>query len=122
MGRQHLTALVAGLVLAAPSVAAAQSAGDNQYEDPFAGPQQEQPQQPAQPQPEQPATPAQSAPQGSDVAVQAPVVPGETAVAQPGAVAELPRTGPRLVTLLVSGLALLAAGSWLARRTAHARR
>src|SRR5215211_8220414 len=104
---------VAGVLLAlTPAAAGAQSAGDEQYEDPFAN---QQPQAQATPAPaadpaEETATPAPGA-----QATPAPATPAPAAAAQPAAgaapaQAELPRTGgdARLTALL--GLGLLSAG------------
>ena len=84
-----------------PAAAYAQSAGDEQYEDPFGD---EQPQSQATPAPTQApaAEPAQSEP--------APAAPAQPAPAPAAAPAQLPRTGgdARLPALL--GLFLLSAG------------
>jgi uncharacterized surface anchored protein len=94
-----------------PAAAAAQSAGDEQYEDPFGD---EQPQAQATPAPAQ--APAAQAP--TTPAPATPATPTQPATS-PSAQAELPRTGgdARLPALL--GLALLSAGVAL---RAHARR
>ncbi|MBN1529345.1 MAG: LPXTG cell wall anchor domain-containing protein [Thermoleophilaceae bacterium] len=116
MGRHHLTALVAGLVLVVPSSALAQSAGDNQYEDPFAG--SERPQQPGDDvAPSQTGTeaPDTSVPTASTQAGTA-AVPTDTA---PGA--ELPRTGEEPVWWLLAGLVAVASGWALHRRLAPGR-
>jgi LPXTG-motif cell wall-anchored protein len=102
--------VVAGALLALlPSAAAAQSAGDEQYSDPFGGKDQTQAQ--ATPAPVAPTTPAPAA-----QPAQAPTTPAPAAPAQPGAQAQLPRTGAdaRLPALL--GLALLSAGVALRAR------
>jgi LPXTG-motif cell wall-anchored protein len=107
--------VVAGALLALlPSAAAAQSAGDEQYSDPFAG---DKDQTQAQATPAPTAAPAPAA-----QPTQAPTTPAPAAQTQPAPTAaqpQLPRTGAdaRLPALL--GLALLSAG--LALR-AHARR
>jgi LPXTG-motif cell wall-anchored protein len=93
-----------------PAGAAAQSAGDDQYQDPFAD-------EPAQEAPAAPpaATPAPAAPAQAP-ASEAPV----TAAAAPqAAAAQLPRTGGEAWLLALVGLALLSAGVAL---RAHARR
>jgi LPXTG-motif cell wall-anchored protein len=104
--------VVAGALLALlPSAAAAQSAGDEQYSDPFGGKDQTQAQ--ATPAPVAPTTPAPAA-----QPAQAPTTPAPAAPAQPApaAPAQLPRTGAdaRLPALL--GLALLSAGVALRAR------
>jgi LPXTG-motif cell wall-anchored protein len=111
--------IVAGAVLALlPSAAAAQSAGDEQYSDPFAG-GKDQTQAQATPAPTAAPAPAPAA-----QPAQAPTTPAPAAQTQPAPNAaqpqpQLPRTGAdaRLPALL--GLALLSVG--LALR-AHARR
>jgi hypothetical protein len=93
-----------------PAAASAQSAGDEQYEDPFGD---EQPQSQATPAPAPAAEPTQSE------ATPAPAAPAQPAPAPAAAPAQLPRTGgdARLPGLL--GLVLLSAGVAL---RAHARR
>jgi hypothetical protein len=104
--RRRLTVLAAvvALIAAAPAPvpALAQSAGDEQYEDPFAGQdpggsdddtQQEQQQTPA---------PAQPTPESST-----PATPAATPASQQ---AELPRTGLDAVPLLAIGAVLLGSG------------
>jgi LPXTG-motif cell wall-anchored protein len=102
--------VVAGILLALlPSAAAAQSAGDEQYQDPFAD----------EPTQEAPAAPPSSAPAVPAAPAPAPASAPAAASASQGATAELPRTGAETWLLALAGLALLAAG--LALR-AHARR
>jgi len=93
-----------------PASAAAQSAGDEQYEDPF-GEEQSQATPTATP---APAEPAQSAP-----AQPAPAQPAPAPAAAPAQAAQLPRTGSDAVLPGVLGLILLAAGVAL---RAHVRR
>jgi hypothetical protein len=104
-----LTALVV------PSAAFGQSAGDEQYTDPFGGdePQQAQPQQPEPQQPEapagtieQPAAPAPSEGGGGEVAAE-PAQPTDPS---------LPVTGLPALTLLAVGAGMLAAGLAVRRR------
>jgi hypothetical protein len=116
--RRSLCVAVAGLTLL-PASAGAQSAGDEQYQDPFGD---QQPQAQATPAPA--ANPAQATATPAPVAQAAPATPAPAAAAQPAAgaapaQAELPRTGgdARLAALL--GLGLLSAGVAL---RAHARR
>ena len=96
-----------------PSAAAAQSAGDEQYEDPFADePAQQAPAStPAPAAPATPAAPAEPAP--------AAAAPAAVAAAPQGSAAQLPRTGGQAWLLTLAGLALLSAGVAL---RAHARR
>jgi hypothetical protein len=104
--RRRLAALVATALLAAPAPALAQSAGDEQYEDPFAGENQSQPEPTATPAPPEPA-PATTAPAPeptAEPAVQAPA-------AQPASQQQqLPRTGLDAVPILGAGAVLLAGG------------
>jgi hypothetical protein len=116
--RRSLCVAVAGLTLL-PASAGAQSAGDEQYQDPF-GDQPAQANPTAAPAPAAPATQAQA----TATATPSPAAPPPEAAAQPAAgaapaQAELPRTGgdARLAALL--GLGLLSAGVGL---RAHARR
>jgi LPXTG-motif cell wall-anchored protein len=101
-----------------PAAAAAQSAGDNQYEDPFGS-------QPAQSKPAStpaPATPAPAAAtQAQAQATAAPAAPSQPAAASaaPAQAAQLPRTGEDARWPALLGLVLLAAGVAL---RAHARR
>jgi LPXTG-motif cell wall-anchored protein len=110
--------VVAGAVLALlPSAAAAQSAGDEQYSDPFGG-GKDQTQAQATPAPAATAAPAPAA-----EPAQAPAAPAPAAATQPapaGAQAQLPRTGaaPWLPALL--GMVLLAAGVALRARARRA--
>ncbi len=95
-------------MLLAPASAAAQSAGDDQYQDPFGGEDQGQTepeatpappaQEPAAPPPAEPAAPAPSA--APDAAPAAP------ATAQP----QLPYTGLDAGAILLIGTVLLAGG------------
>jgi hypothetical protein len=106
------TLAVAGTLLALlPASAAAQSAGDEQYEDPFdSGGQQEQPSEPqatATPAPAAPAAPAQT---------QAPAQPAPSAAAAPAQAAQLPRTGWDAAIPGVLGLVLVSAGVALRAR------
>jgi LPXTG-motif cell wall-anchored protein len=111
-----LAALVAALALAVPAPALAQSAGDDQYQDPFGGDSGESatptptPAAPSATTPA-PATPAPAAPAPSASASQAPAP-----AAQPAA--ELPYTGsPADAGLLAgAGVLLLAGGIGLRMR------
>ena len=114
--RRRLAALIAAGLLAAPAPALGQSAGDDQYEDPFAGgDQQEQPSpdtpvddgggaQPA-PAPAEPA-PAPAA-TGQEPAV-APAAP-ESGPAT-GSQEQLPSTGAETGAVLLAGTILLVGG------------
>jgi hypothetical protein len=104
--RRRLAALTAAALLAAPSAALGQSAGDEQYEDPFAGDEQSQPQSQ---EPEPTATPAPQEPAPEPTA---PAPVPETAPSpEPGAEpAELPRTGLDAGPVIAVGAVLLAGG------------
>jgi LPXTG-motif cell wall-anchored protein len=99
--------LIAVLFALLPAGALAQSAGDEQYEDPFAD-------EPAQ---EAPAAPPASTP--APAAPAAPATAGQAPAAPQAAAAQLPRTGAETWLLALAGLALLCAGATL---RAHARR
>jgi LPXTG-motif cell wall-anchored protein len=104
--------VAAALCALLPAGAAAQSAGDEQYQDPFAD-------EPAQEAPA--ATPAPAAPAPAAPPAQAPAseAPATAAAAPQAAAAQLPRTGGEAWLLALAGLALLSAGVAL---RAHARR
>jgi LPXTG-motif cell wall-anchored protein len=104
MDRRRLAALTAALVLAVPGAAFAQSAGDEQYEDPFGG-DQEQP----EPTPEPTAAPDSSSDTGGETAQAAPA-PAPTAPEATAAQAQLPRTGADAGLLALSGVVLLGSG------------
>jgi len=106
--------LAAAALLAAPAPALAQSAGDEQYEDPFGGEQQQEqtggnqePESTPAPTPAPTAEPAPAtpAPSGTEPAP-APAPTTATAVPQ----AELPRTGFDAALLVAAGAVLLAGG------------
>lgn len=106
----RLLALVLVLSLGIPAAALAQSAGDEQYSDPF---QEESSNQNGQA--DQGAdTPAQEDPQPTEVAPAQDSQPSDSAA--PGAQA-LPHTGLPALWIALSGAALLGAGIGL-RRTA----
>jgi LPXTG-motif cell wall-anchored protein len=109
--RLTLLALLCGLLLA-PAAAVAQSAGDDQYADPFGDEEQQQAQSTPAPAAPAPAAPA-TTPAPSGGAAQAPTA------AAPGAAPTLPRTGHGALVAALAGVALIASG--LALR-AHARR
>ena len=104
---------VAAVLLALmPAAAAAQSAGDEQYEDPF-------PDEQAQATPT--ATPAPAAP-AQATATPAPAQPeaAPTAVAPAPAAAQLPRSGADAALPALLGVILLAAGMALRVRVRQA--
>ncbi len=107
MVRARIPALATALALAVPGPALAQSAGDDQYQDPFAGEDQAQSQggsseQPSATEPAAPAAPAataQPAPGGSG-----------SDPAAPAAERRLPYTGADAGAVLLAGTILLAGG------------
>jgi hypothetical protein len=133
MSRALIALVMAVTLLAAPALAYAQSAGDEQYVDPFqggeGGGQQEPsppPEQPAEPAPTAPAEPAPTAPAEPAPAAPAEPAPGGngTAEAAPAPEAEaaeatsptLPRTGAPVVLLAAIGYGLLLAGIAIRRK------
>jgi hypothetical protein len=119
--RPHALLIIALLAaLAVPGAAFGQSAGDEQYSDPFAGEDQQQqqnqqpPQQEQQPAP-QPAAPAEpveqpAAPAPSDSSAEAAAAPAQSS--DPS----LPVTGLPALTLLALGAGMLASGLLVRRR------
>jgi LPXTG-motif cell wall-anchored protein len=102
---RRLAAIAAAAFMAAPAPALAQSAGDEQYEDPFAGEDQ------SQSQPEPTATPAPTEPAPEEPAPDEPAPAAE----QPAPAAtqqqtELPRTGLDAVPIVAAGALLLGGG------------
>jgi LPXTG-motif cell wall-anchored protein len=103
--------LVAALALCAPASALAQSAGDDQYRDPFAGKGQEQGE-------------TESGGAGEDgagtTAPAPPAAPTDSTAVEPTATVAgtLPRTGAESGWVALAGLLLMAAGAGL-RRTAR---
>jgi len=113
MHRALAALLTVAALLALPAAALAQSAGDEQYVDPFQGGQE----QPAQPPQEAPAAPTEPAP--AEPAPAAPATPSATgdvtaAPAQTEA-PTLPRTGLPVVLILSAGYMLMLAGVALRR-------
>jgi hypothetical protein len=100
-----------------PAAAAAQSAGDEQYEDPFGDQQPTQAKPTATPAPAAPATQAQAT---STPAPAAPAPAAPAAVAAAPAQAELPRTGGDARPPALLGLVLLSAGVALRARARRA--
>ena len=107
--RQSLSIVVAVVFLAVPAGAFAQSAGDEQYTDPFGQQEQGTTEQPATP---PSGTTAEPAPGGDGTAEPAPS--SESAqTASP----TLPRTGAPGVLFAAAGYALLLAGVAIRRQT-----
>ena len=112
--QRTLTALMLAVaVLAAPAAALAQSAGDDQYVDPFQGDDGGGQQGAQEPQPEQPAPPGEDA--GQVVGQQA--APAQEAAPEQEAAPTLPRTGLPVLLLASAGYALLLAGIAIRRQT-----
>ena len=115
--RPLLPIVALAALFAFPSTSLGQSAGDEQYTDPFG--QEEpaaQPQDPASGQPEeqpaeQPASPAEPAPGGNGTAEAAPTAEP----AQEGS-STLPRTGFHVLLVAAIGYALLLAGTAIRRK------
>jgi hypothetical protein len=104
--RRTLAALVTALALAVPATAAAQSAGDNQYQDPFGGNSGAS----ATPTPSAPGTPSAPAPAAPAPAPAASSTPQAAASAQSRST--LPYTGSPVAAGLLAalGATLLASG------------
>jgi hypothetical protein len=113
MDRALVALLAVVALLAIPGAALAQSAGDEQYVDPFQGGEQ----QPSEAPQEAPAAPTEPAP--AEPAPAAPATPseqGEVTVAPTQTEAPtLPRTGFPALLFLSAGYALLLAGVALRR-------
>jgi polygalacturonase len=110
---RRVAALAAALALLAPATAFAQSAGDEQYQDPFGGDEQEQSQEPD--------TSTSSGDDQGTTTTQAPAPTSApeatTAQAAPAAAAaQLPRTGGDVVLPAVAGFWLLLGGVALRAR------
>jgi LPXTG-motif cell wall-anchored protein len=110
--RRLVTLLIAASLLALPCSALAQSAGDEQYADPFG-----QVEKPNNGQGQQSEAPAQAAPAPAAPAqAAAPTTAADTAAAsQETAGATLPRTGVDTVFFVVMGATLLLAGATIRR-------
>jgi LPXTG-motif cell wall-anchored protein len=109
--RRRLAALVAAGLLAAPASALGQSAGDDQYEDPFAGEDQQE-----QPSPDTPVSSDDSEAPAPAPAEPAPAATGQEPAPAPAAesgqapAAQLPNTGADAGAVLFAGTILLAGG------------
>ena len=113
MHRALAALLAVAALLALPAAALAQSAGDEQYVDPFQGGQE----QPAQPPQEAPAQPTEPAPvEPAPAAPATPSTEGEVTAAPAQTEAPtLSRTGLPVVLILSAGYALMLAGVALRR-------
>jgi hypothetical protein len=113
MPRPRLLALIAALALAAPSSAFAQSAGDEQYQDPFGGDDQQQSSGDQGSSSGSAGTTAQAAPTPTPAPATA---PSATAAQSTPAAQQLPRTGGDPITPAVAGFWLLLGGVALRAR------
>jgi hypothetical protein len=93
-----------------PAAAAAQSAGDEQYQDPFGSDDQQQSE------PQATATPAPAAPAQAPAATAAPAQSAPAAAAAPAQSGQLPRTGWDAAVPGVLGLVFVSAGVALRAR------
>jgi hypothetical protein len=108
--RRLVTVLAAVCLLALPSAALAQNAGDEQYNDPFSGVDENAEPQDNGSSEEPAATPAPA--QTSDAPAGT-----ESESTQETAAPALPRTGLPVLILAAGGALLLAGGTTLRRRT-----
>jgi hypothetical protein len=117
---KRMLAVVLALALALPGAALAQSAGDEQYVDPFQdsqGQQQEQATPPSQESGSQGGDGTVEAPAETQVVPEAPPTASSTTGAPAVAGSEtLPVTGLPAAALAVAGAFLVAAGATLRRR------
>jgi hypothetical protein len=104
--RRRLAALLAAVLLAAPAPAFGQSAGDDQYEDPFAGEDQGQPQSGGGQEPA--PAPAPAAPAPAPAAESS--TPSAPAAEPASQQQQLPRTGLDAAPILAIGVVLLGSG------------
>jgi LPXTG-motif cell wall-anchored protein len=104
---RRTAAVVAALVLAFPALALADSAGDNQYQDPLANsPQKQKTTQTTTPAPVTSPAPAATS-----------SAPPQSATASASSSGTLPRTGFPVAPLVVLGAALIGAGLIVRRLT-----
>jgi hypothetical protein len=119
MARSRLAALLVALALLAPASAFAQSAGDEQYADPFGDGQSQSDNQGSSNDQGSSSgggtTTAQAAPTATPAPAQAPAPTATTAQAAPAA-PQLPRTGGDPITPAVAGFWLLLGGVALRAR------
>jgi hypothetical protein len=105
--RRRLAVLIAALALATPGTALAQSAGDEQYQDPFGDDQ-------ASTTPTPTPTPAPSGGTAQAAPSATPTAPATQAA--PAAVEQLPRTGGDPIPTAVAGFWILLGGVALRAR------
>jgi hypothetical protein len=116
MARSRLAALLAALALLAPASAFGQSAGDEQYADPFGGEDQSSSSQSSG---DEQTPPASSAPTQTAQATATPApapAPAPAPVQATTAAQQLPRTGGDPITPAVAGFWLLLGGVALGAR------
>lgn len=101
-------------MLAAPATAVAQSAGDEQYQDPFGGSQSQEPDDQGTSSPS--ATPSPSAGATGDATATPTAAPVAATSQSAPAAQQLPRTGDDAGLLALGGAVLLAGGVALRRR------
>jgi hypothetical protein len=104
--RSRLAALTIALLLAAPGAAFAQSAGDEQYADPFGGDDQEQATPTPTPEPDTPV----SSDDGTQATAQATPTPTPASGSAAAAQEQLPRTGGDPLPFAVAGFWILLGG------------
>jgi hypothetical protein len=104
--RSRLAALTIALLLAAPGAAFAQSAGDEQYADPFGGDDQEQATPTPTPEPDTPV----SSDDGTQATAQATPTPTPASGSAAAAQEQLPRTGGDPLPFVVAGFWILLGG------------
>jgi hypothetical protein len=111
MVSRRIATLSVAVALAAPATAFAQSAGDEQYQDPFGGDQGQS---------QNSGTPSSSGDQGTSTPTQAPAPtaaqPTATTAQAAPAAAQLPRTGGDPLPVAVAGFWLLLGGVALRAR------
>jgi hypothetical protein len=108
--RRVVTLFLAGFMLILPSAALAQSAGDEQYADPFG-----QVEQPNSGQGQQTQAPAEPAPAPGDQAQTTAPAADQAVASQETTSGTLPRTGLDAILFFVMGAALLLAGTTFRR-------
>jgi hypothetical protein len=114
MARSRLVALLTALALVAPASAFAQSAGDEQYQDPFGGDDQQQ--SSGDSSSGSAGTTAQATPTPTVAATSPSTTATATAAQAAPAAQQLPRTGGDPITPAVAGFWLLLGGVALRAR------
>jgi hypothetical protein len=109
--RRLVTVFLAGFMLILPSAALAQSAGDEQYADPFG-----QTEQPNGGQDQQTQAPADSAPAPAQTTAPATPAADQAVASQETAAPTLPHTGLPAGLVAGTGALLLLAGTTMRRR------